>query len=165
MAAASFLRGFAATGAFWWTAAGSFAGAAEGLAIVGATVFDGTGSPAQEDAVLVVQGEKVRSVGPRSHAVLPKGVPYVDGRGLFVVPGRLREAMVAAAVREKMKGGMAFAPALALVLRDGTVAPSAATIEPGHTADFALLDQDPRVSANHLRPIKRAFEAGREVEP
>ena len=138
---------------------------AEGLAIVGATVFDGTGAPALADAVIVVAQEKIRSVGPRSHVPLPKGVPYVDGRDLFVVPGRLRQPTVAAALREKVQRGTPFERALADVLRAGSAAPADATIEPGHPADLALLDKDPRVNIDNLSPVKRAFVAGREVAP
>jgi predicted amidohydrolase YtcJ len=138
--------------------------AAEGLAIVGATVFDGTGSPARVDAVVVVEREKIRSVGPRSHTALPKGVPYVDGRGLFVVPGCLRDPKIAADLRHPIQGGKAFERALADVLRAETPAPCA-TIEPGRPADLALLDKDPRLNLDHLGSVKRAFVAGREVAP
>ena len=137
--------------------------AAEGLAIVGATVIDGTGAPALADAVIVVEGKKIRSVGPRSLVALPKGVPYVDGRGLFVVPGRLREPAVAAGLREKVRTGIAFERALAEVLRVSPSVPSEATIAAGHSADLALFDKDPRVSLDSV--AKRVFVAGREVTP
>jgi imidazolonepropionase-like amidohydrolase len=132
---------------------------------VGATVFDGTGSPALVDAVIVVEGPKLRSVGPRSHVPLPKGIPYVDGRDRFVVPGRLREPWVAAALREKVRAGTAFERALADVLRARPDALPQATIEPGRPADLLLLEKDPRSSLDNLGSIKRAFVNGREVAP
>jgi imidazolonepropionase-like amidohydrolase len=138
---------------------------ADGLAIVGATLFDGTGAPALADAVIVVEKDKIRSVGPRSQVALPKGVPYVDGRHLFVVPGRLRQSTVAAALGERVRDGAPFERALADVLRAGASTPSSATIEAGHSADLALLEKDPRVSLDNLSSVKRAFVAGREVAP
>ena len=137
---------------------------AEGLAIVGATVFDGTGAPALVDGVIVVEKEKIRSVGPRARVPLPKGIPYLDGRGLFVVPGRIREPQVAAALREKLHGGTSFEPALALVLRPEAGAP-APTLEPGRPADMVMLAKDPRVGIDNLDSVARAFVDGREVRP
>jgi cytosine/adenosine deaminase-related metal-dependent hydrolase len=148
-----------------WLVAVGPATAAEGLAIVGATVFDGTGAPAIAEAVIVVEGSKIRSVGPRSLVALPKGIPYVDGRGLFVVPGRLREPDKAAALREKVGGGTAFERALTDVLRATAAGPSNATIEPGHPADLVVLEKDPRVSLDNLGSVKRVFVAGRETAP
>jgi hypothetical protein len=115
--------------------------------------------------VIVVEGTKIRSVGPRSLVGLPKGVPYVDGRALFVVPGRLREPAVASALREKVGTGTAFERALADVLRVSPSVPSDATIEAGHSADLALFEKDPRMSLDNLGLAKRAFVGGREVKP
>lgn len=155
--------GFLALLSFLTLATVAPAAGAEGLAIVGATVFDGTGAPALADAVIVVLKEKIQAVGPRSHVPLPKGVPYVDGRGLFVVPGRLREPTLAAALREKVRSGTPFERALADVLRGGSSTPADATIEPGRPADLVLLDKDPREDLDHLGSVKRAFVAGREI--
>jgi len=60
---------------------------AEGFAVVGATVVDGTGGPPLRHAVVVVQGERITAVGPRSHVALPKGLRIIDGRGRWVTPG------------------------------------------------------------------------------
>src|SRR5688572_25641421 len=61
--------------------------AADGFAIVGATVLDGTGGPPLEDAIVVVEGEHIKAVGPRATVPLPKGLRLVDGRGRWVMPG------------------------------------------------------------------------------
>ncbi len=136
---------------------------ADGLAIVGATVFDGTAAVPLADAVIVVDEGKVRSVGPRSMVALPKGVPYIDGRGLFVVPGQVREPKIAEAVRKKVESGAPFERALEEALRADGPRPSVATIEPGRPADLVLLEKDPRTSVDNLRSVKRAFVAGREA--
>ena len=139
--------------------------AAEGLAIVGATVFDGTGAPALADAVVVVLKETISSVGPRSRVALPKGIPYVDGRGLFVVPGRVGRPSVAAALRERVRSGAAFERALADVLGTEAATPSDGTIKPGGPADLVVLDKDPRTSMDPLGAVKRTYVKGREVVP
>ena len=57
-----------------------------GVAIVGATVVDGTAAPIP-DAVVLVQGDRITAVGPRARVGLPKGITIVDGRGKWVTPG------------------------------------------------------------------------------
>jgi len=59
---------------------------AEGLAIVGATVVDGAAAPIP-DAVVLIDGDRIRAVGPRAQVALPKGITIVDGRGKWVAPG------------------------------------------------------------------------------
>jgi imidazolonepropionase-like amidohydrolase len=61
--------------------------AAERLAIVGATLIDGTGRAPLADAIVVVEGERIVAVGPRATIAVPKGATILDGRGRFVVPG------------------------------------------------------------------------------
>jgi len=56
-------------------------------AIVGATVIDGTGAPPLRDATILLQGRRIRAVGPRPSLRLPVGTEVIDGRGRFVVPG------------------------------------------------------------------------------
>ena len=58
-----------------------------GFAIVGATVIDGTGGPARPDAVVVVQGDRIKAVGSRAEVAIPKGLRVIDGRGRWVMPG------------------------------------------------------------------------------
>lgn len=60
---------------------------ASGFAIVGATLFDGTGAPPRPDSVIVVQGDRIKAVGSRAEVALPKGLPLADGRGRWVMPG------------------------------------------------------------------------------
>ncbi|WP_338468606.1 amidohydrolase [Novosphingobium sp. ZN18A2] len=55
------------------------------VAIVGATVFDGTGAEIDNGTVLV-SGGKVEAVGDASLTV-PEGYDRIDGRGKYVTPG------------------------------------------------------------------------------
>lgn len=62
-------------------------GSADGLALVGATVIDGTGGPPLRDAALVVRRGKVESVGPRAGFQLPRRTSEVDLSGRWIIPG------------------------------------------------------------------------------
>jgi imidazolonepropionase-like amidohydrolase len=57
------------------------------LAIVGATLVDGTGGPPLADAVIVASGSRITAVGPRARVSVPAGAQVVDAKGKFVVPG------------------------------------------------------------------------------
>ncbi|MCB9897372.1 MAG: amidohydrolase family protein [Planctomycetes bacterium] len=57
------------------------------VALVGATLWDGTGAPALRDAVIVVRDGRIAAVGPRDAVEVPAGVDVVDLGGRFVVPG------------------------------------------------------------------------------
>ena len=56
-------------------------------AFTGATLWDGTGGPAVEDAVLVVDQGRVAAVGPASEVEVPAGAAVEDLSGKTVVPG------------------------------------------------------------------------------
>ena len=57
------------------------------IAIVGATVIDGTGAPAASDATIVVRGKRIAAVGPRASVRVPAGARVVDATGKFATPG------------------------------------------------------------------------------
>lgn len=57
------------------------------VAIVGATVIDGTGAAAMPDATIVIRGTRIAAVGPRASVAVPNGARIIDGRGKFVTPG------------------------------------------------------------------------------
>lgn len=57
------------------------------LAIVGATLIDGTGAPAVPDAVVVFQGERIVCAGTAEACPLPEGARTIDGTGRWVIPG------------------------------------------------------------------------------
>jgi imidazolonepropionase-like amidohydrolase len=56
-------------------------------AIVGATLWDGTGSPAIPHAVVIVRGGRIACAGPRARCPIPAGAEQVDGTGRFLLPG------------------------------------------------------------------------------
>jgi len=62
--------------------------AAEGvLAITGATLLDGTGSPALDRSVVLVADGRITAVGTAGELAVPAAARRIDARGRFLVPG------------------------------------------------------------------------------
>jgi imidazolonepropionase-like amidohydrolase len=61
--------------------------APDGVALVGATLLDGSGGPALPDAVVVVRGGRFESVGTRQGFELPEHTTEVDLSGRWIMPG------------------------------------------------------------------------------
>src|SRR5256885_9020563 len=57
------------------------------LAVSGATVFDGTGRPPIENATVLIEGDRVVSVGSAATTPIPPDATIIDGKGKFVTPG------------------------------------------------------------------------------
>jgi len=57
------------------------------FALTGATVIDGTGRAAIDDATIVVRDGRIAAVGPRAGVAVPSGVRAIDVRGKTIVPG------------------------------------------------------------------------------
>ena len=57
------------------------------LAIVGARIVDGTGAAPLDDAVVVVEGDRIRAAGPRATVQVPRGAAIVDAKGKVLLPG------------------------------------------------------------------------------
>jgi imidazolonepropionase-like amidohydrolase len=68
-------------------AASASPSAAEKLAIVGATLIDGTGAAAVPDAVIVIDGAKIVAVGPKAKVPVPADARQINAAGKFIVPG------------------------------------------------------------------------------
>ncbi len=59
----------------------------DGIALVGATLIDGTGGPVLTDAVVVVRRGRIESVGQRAGFELPRKTREVDVSGRWIIPG------------------------------------------------------------------------------
>ncbi len=57
------------------------------LVIQGGTLIDATGRPPVEDAVIVVEGERIKSVGKRGEVAIPRGARVIDAKGKTILPG------------------------------------------------------------------------------
>jgi imidazolonepropionase-like amidohydrolase len=57
------------------------------LALVGGQVLDGYGGPPIRDGVVLIAGERIVAVGPRSEIAVPDGVETISTEGMTVLPG------------------------------------------------------------------------------
>jgi hypothetical protein len=57
------------------------------LVIQGGTLIDATGGFPIEDAVIVVEGERIKSVGKRGEVTIPRGARVIDAKGKTILPG------------------------------------------------------------------------------
>lgn len=57
------------------------------LVLQGGTLIDGTGKAPLPDAVIVVEGDRIRAVGARSEVTIPSGSRIIDARGRYILPG------------------------------------------------------------------------------
>jgi hypothetical protein len=56
------------------------------LAIVGATLIDGTGAAPVTDSVVVIQNGNIVGAGPRAKVKVPKDAQVIDAKGKFLLP-------------------------------------------------------------------------------
>jgi len=68
-------------------AAGFTAQSASVTAIVGGRLIDGTGKPAIENSVVILQNGKISAAGPAASTPVPQGAQIVDAHGKSVLPG------------------------------------------------------------------------------
>lgn len=72
----------AAAGA--WGCGGGDDGA---VALLGATIIDGTGGPVLVDGGILVRHGRIEAIGSRERLLLPKGTDEIDLSGRFIIPG------------------------------------------------------------------------------
>jgi imidazolonepropionase-like amidohydrolase len=63
------------------------AAVAQVTALTHATVIDGRGGAPQKDVTIVMEGGRIRDMGPSSRVAAPAGATVVDVAGKYVVPG------------------------------------------------------------------------------
>src|SRR5262245_57699199 len=80
--------------------------APQGLVVIqGATVITATGRPSIRNAAIVVEGGRIRDVGPRNEIRVPNNAQVVDARGKWVIPG-----LIDAHVHFSQSGGLYTRP-------------------------------------------------------
>jgi imidazolonepropionase-like amidohydrolase len=57
------------------------------IAIVGGLLLDGTGGPPRYDQTVLIQGERIKVVGPTTAVNVPPGAHVIDATGMTVMPG------------------------------------------------------------------------------
>ena len=61
---------------------------AQGASVVtGATVIDGTGGAPIKDAAIVIEGNRITAIGPRTAVRVPAGAREIHAAGKYVIPG------------------------------------------------------------------------------
>ena len=85
------------------------------LAVINGTLIDGTGFDPVKNAVLIIQGERVVAVGPRSSIDIPAGAQIIDAQGATILPGFFNAHVHGAYNEEKLA---AWAQAGVTTVRD-----------------------------------------------
>lgn len=57
------------------------------MALIGATLIDGSGAPPLADAAIVIRGDRIVAVGPRDEVTIPRDARVVDVAGRWITPG------------------------------------------------------------------------------
>ena len=57
------------------------------LALLGATLIDGTGAPVIPDSAVLLNGQQIEDVGPQAAVALPPDVEIIDVSGMTLMPG------------------------------------------------------------------------------
>jgi hypothetical protein len=60
---------------------------AQTLVIQGGTLIDATGRDPVEDAVIVIEGERIKAAGKRGEVTIPRGARVIDAKGRTILPG------------------------------------------------------------------------------
>jgi len=55
--------------------------------ILGPTIIDGTGRSAIKNGAIVIDGGRIRDIGPRGNVRIPSGAKTIDARDKWVIPG------------------------------------------------------------------------------
>src|SRR4029077_9188920 len=69
-----------------WLMAALSCGQAQVIAITHARLLDGTGTPAVDDATILIEGKTIKAVG-RSDLKIPAGAHVIDAKGKTAIPG------------------------------------------------------------------------------
>jgi imidazolonepropionase-like amidohydrolase len=60
---------------------------AQSIAIVNATLIDGTGTPPKPNSVILIEGKKINAIGTKGTVSVPSNAKVIDGTGKYVIPG------------------------------------------------------------------------------
>ena len=123
-------------------------GAIAATAIVGGTVVDLDGNAPIENAVIVIEGERIAAIGAAGSVAIPDGAKQIDAKGTWLIPGLMNmHVHLGLILPGKMAAELANESEAALALRMAasareTLQAGVTTIRlPGDTAhaDLALM--------------------------
>jgi imidazolonepropionase-like amidohydrolase len=129
-------------------------------AIVGATLWDGTGRAPVTNAVTVVRGDRILCAGAAGECAIPQGARVIEARGQYLIPG-----LIDSHVHLLFLTAGSAGEALGLDLRD-LLAQGVTTVRDMGNSPLALLSRvsgfeaAPRVYAMQLVAGRRFFFNG-----
>jgi len=129
-------------------------------AIVGATLWDGTGRAPVTNAITVVRGDRILCAGAAGECAVPQGARVIEARGQYLIPGLIDSHVHLLFLTEGSAG-----EALGLDLRD-LLAQGVTTVRDMGNSPVALLSRvsgfeaAPRVYAMQLVAGRRFFFNG-----
>ena len=59
----------------------------QALVVEGGTLIDGTGGMPLENAAIVIEGSRIKTVGAKGKVAYPANARVIDARGKFILPG------------------------------------------------------------------------------
>ncbi len=153
------------------------------LALSGGRVIDGYEGKPIEDAVVLIAGDRIAAVGPRSQVLVPPGTPTIDTRGMSVLPGladmhvhlmivghgdyehwdktyrsRFRAEIMPAAAKQLLVSGVTFARELGAPLED--ILDVKRRIESGETPGPRLFVTGPFIQHKPYSDYEKEFRWG-----
>src|ERR1700676_1223383 len=70
-----------------WSVIGALPATAQMRAFTGATIIDGNGGKPIANGVIVIEGSKIKAVGPAARVSIPSGAERIDVSGKYIAPG------------------------------------------------------------------------------
>ncbi len=132
---------------------------AASTAIVGGTVVDLDGKSPIENAVILVEGEKITAIGPASEISIPGGAERIDASGTWLIPGLMNmHVHLGLILPGKMKAELANESEAALALR---MAASAREVLQAGVTTIRL----PGDTAHADLALDRAIKKGQAIGP
>jgi imidazolonepropionase-like amidohydrolase len=61
--------------------------ASQPVVVQGGQVFDGTGGDPMPNGIIVIEGARIKAIGPSHDVAIPPGARLIDARGKSVIPG------------------------------------------------------------------------------
>ncbi|HMF94052.1 MAG TPA: PQQ-dependent sugar dehydrogenase [Vicinamibacterales bacterium] len=129
---------------------GSPSSATAPIAIVGARLIDGTGVQPVDDSVVVIEGDRIRTAGPRARVAVPDGAAIVAVKGKTLLTGLV--AAIRAATLDAAR------------VITGSEDPDYGSVRAGKAADLVLLDADPTADIRNTITIARVMRGGRWLD-
>ncbi|MBI4481546.1 MAG: amidohydrolase family protein [Acidobacteria bacterium] len=78
---------FIAASLLFLTAPKAWTASAQSIVIEGGTLIDGTGKPPLSDAVVIIEGNKIKTVSQKGKTPYPAGAQIIPADGKFILPG------------------------------------------------------------------------------